>query len=102
MKIKIEKIKLIIFTINAFISFKLIQRDLKNLTSSTLCAFNTTKVINHHHNIRAINPIAHINQKNCHIDVFLTFLTTFFSFNIDDLTKSFSQKLLGTTFDVIL
>jgi hypothetical protein len=33
------------FAINAFMSFKLIQSDLKNITSSIVFAFITTKII---------------------------------------------------------
>gem|GEM_PF-922282 len=65
-----EKIIVTSFAINAFTSFRLIHRELKNITSSTVFAFITTKTINAHQSINHINAIAHIKARTCHEVVF--------------------------------
>ncbi|MDR3150317.1 MAG: hypothetical protein LBU14_01495 [Candidatus Peribacteria bacterium] len=97
--IKTQNIVQFKYKITAFISFNLIQKLWKNLTSSGVLALNTTYAKKLHH---IINAIIAVNPRKVIIFQKLIFFTCFFSifFGISVAFKnSFSQKLLGTTLD---
>jgi hypothetical protein len=101
-RVIIEKIIQTAVSIKLFISLRLIPNESKNLTSSTVLAFITIKLINAHHNVKAINIIAHKNPNIVQIEVFLTcFLTTFF-FCSTAFIKIFSPSHVGAVLAKIL
>jgi len=101
-KIRIEKIVLIAFDIKTLISFRLIQREEKNFTSSRVLAFITIKPIKAHPIIKAMIAIIQRNHISFPIEVFWSdFLVTFFS-SSRILIRIFSQKADGTVLDMSL
>jgi hypothetical protein len=87
-KIREENTKFTTFHIKSFISFKLIHNELKNITSSTFCAFITINVINEEDRINIIKANAHVKVNISFIEAFV--LTFNFALKI-----IFSQKLSG-------
>lgn len=101
-KIKIEKIIQTVFDINKLISFKLIQSDEKNFTSSTVLALLTIKPINEPPIIRITTRLIARKLIIAQREAFLFFLLIgTFSFFFS-LISIFSQNAEGAVLETIL